>query len=162
VACLQLLCDEVVQVLKEEVCKPLAGEVADRKAVAAVYDGIDEPERVRIFELAPELGFQDRALDGRIKLPHIHFEAILCSFPVCIHPLADCVLAVAGPSAGHASATVSVHAAHKDRLELEHERPVNDLVRKVLGLANFAGLTTRAIQDGFTYVRGWFESLFYE
>lgn len=82
-----LLLDPMVEVGKHQVCEVLAQIVADRHAVGAVDDRIEQGERILAFDFAADDGFQYVVVYRRVELPDVDFEAISGVFPVFDSPL---------------------------------------------------------------------------
>ena len=77
----------MVEVGKHQVCEVLAQIVADRHAVGAVDDRIEQGERILAFDFAADDGFQYVVVYRRVELPDVDFEAISGVFPVFDSPL---------------------------------------------------------------------------
>ncbi len=66
----------MVEFRKVQVGEILGNVVADRHAAGRIYDAVQKPKHIGVFQLAPNDLFKYAVVDGGIELAHVDFKTV--------------------------------------------------------------------------------------
>lgn len=122
--------------------------IPDRKPFfRAVDNGIKQPQKLFIFELAPQRSFQSVVVHGRVKLPNVQFRTILRVLFVRSDPAFNSAPPVMNAAVRNAAARVFIHTAHEHVFRCKDRQPVQALIREECRTADNSMFAAHAVHN---------------